>query len=166
MNLPKRKSPRLLGYDYSENGSYFLTICTHNKELLFGPVGVESVAANVIEQAFVETLRKYPQVHAPVYKVMPNHFHAIITIERADMESAPTVSRIVQEFKRYSTLLYIRLVNEGKLAAFEGKVWQRSFHDHIIRNDREYKEIWEYIQYNHQKWEMDCFYPKENEPAE
>ena len=160
MNLPKRKTPRIPGYDYSKNGSYFITICTQNKEQLFGPVGADSISARMIARTFIETVQKFPQVKSPVFKVMPNHFHAILTIERADMESAPTVSRVVQEFKRYSTLAYIKLVENGQVPAFQGKIWQRSFHDRIIRNDREYEEIWKYIRYNDQKWDADCFYPK------
>ena len=160
MDLPKRKNPRLPGYDYSENGSYFITICTNNKELLFGPVGADSISARMIEETFLNTIRKFPDVEAPVYKVMPNHFHAIVTIDRADMESAPTISEVVRDFKRYSTLEYIKLVKTGCLPPFQGKIWQRSFHDHIIRNQREYEQIWQYIQFNDQKWEMDCFYPK------
>lgn len=104
---------------------------------------------------------------------MPNHFHAIIVInragaeqagveragaERADMESAPTVSEIIQSFKRYSTIEYIKLVKKGILPPFNQKLWQRSFHDHIIRNQREYEMIWEYIDKNALKWKADCFY--------
>lgn len=99
--------------------------------------------------------------------VMPNHFHAIIVIqkdyyqkrfERADMESAPTLSDIVQTFKRRSTIEYIKLVKQGLAAPFDKKVWQRSYHDHIIRNEKEFRMIWEYIDENPLKWESDCFY--------
>ena len=161
MELPKRKSPRIPGYDYSTNGAYFITVCTYEKKQLFGSVGADSISARMVERTFLETIQKYDNVKSPVYVVMPNHFHAIIQIERADMESAPTISQIIQSFKRYSTVEYIKLVNENKLPRFDGKVWQRSFHDHVVRGEKDYLEIWNYIEGNPSKWEEDCFYVKE-----
>ena len=65
--------------------------------MLFDPiVGADSISARMVERTFLETIEHYNGVASPVYVVMPNHFHAIITISRADMESAPTVSEIVQ----------------------------------------------------------------------
>ena len=161
MELPKRKSPRIPGYDYSTNGAYFITVCTHEKKQLFGSVGADYISARMVERTFLETIQKYDNVKSPVFVVMPNHFHAIIQIERADMESAPTISQIIQSFKRYSTVEYIKLVNENKLPRFDGKVWQRSFHDHVVRGEKDYLEIWNYIEGNPSKWEEDCFYVKE-----
>ena len=161
MELPKRKSPRIPGYDYSTNGAYFITICTKDKNPIFGPVGADSISARMIKRTFLETMQKYPQVHSPIFTVMPNHFHAIIHIERADMESAPTVSQIVRDFKRYSTVCYIALVKNGDIPPFEEKIWQRSFHDHVIRDEKGYLKIWNYIEGNPSKWEEDCFYVKE-----
>ena len=89
---------------------------------------------------------------------MPNHFHAIIEISRADMESAPTISDIVQSFKRYSTLEYIKMVKEGVVPPFEKQIWQRGFYDHVIRDGRDYEEISKYIYENPLKWELDELY--------
>ena len=161
MELPKRKSPRLPGYDYSANGAYFITICTKGKKPIFGPVGADSISARMVERTFLERIKKFQQVKTPIYVVMPNHFHAILVIERADMESAPTVSEVVKEFKRYSTLEYIKLVKAGLVTAFEERIWQRSFHDHIIRDEKGFLKIWNYIEGNPSKWEEDCFYVKE-----
>ena len=77
---------------------------------------------------------------------------------RADMESAPTIISIVQAFKRYSTVEYIRLVKRGQDAPFDKHLWQRSFHDHVIRNETDYRMIAEYIQSNPRLWHKDCFY--------
>ena len=74
------------------------------------------------------------------------------------MESASTVSRIIQEFKRYLTIEYIKLVKQGILPTFEKRLWQRLFHDHVVRNKNDYKMIWHYIDTNPQNWEKDCFY--------
>ena len=158
MMQPVRKSPRLKNYDYSSNGAYFITICTHNRKMLFGPVGADSISARMAERTFCETIEKYPNVECPIFVVMPNHFHAIIEISRADMESAPTVSEIVQSFKRYSTLEYIKMVKRGDVPPFDQRIWQHSYHDHIIRGEQDYLKIWQYIDSNPAKWPEDCFY--------
>ncbi len=110
--LPKRKVHHLRGYDYGRNGAYFITICTHNRKILFG----------------------------------------------TNRESAPTVISIVQAFKRYSTIEYIRLVKGGQAVPFDKRLWQRSFHDHVVRNETDFRMIAEYIQSNPQLWHKDCFY--------
>ena len=109
----------------------------------------------MIERTFLETIRQYSCVDSPIYVVMPNHFHAIITISRADMESAPTISEIIQSFKRYSTIEYVKMVNDGTLPPFEKQIWQRSFYDHVIRNRDDYDEIYKYIYENPMKWQFD-----------
>ncbi|MBP1561190.1 MAG: transposase [Oscillospiraceae bacterium] len=160
---------RLQGYDYSCNGAYFVTICTQNREMLFGDVGADSISARMIATIFEWVISQYNDVYCPNYVVMPNHFHAIIIIEkdytqnveipkRADIESAPTLSEIIQTFKRYSTLEYIKMVNQGILPPFNKRIWQRSYHDHIIRNERDFQMIYEYITNNPINWENDCFY--------
>ena len=152
--LPKRKSHHLQGYDYSQNGAYFITICTHQRRMLFGPnrapVGADSISARMAVRVFREIIGQYPAVQCRYFVVMPNHFHALVEIERAraDMESAPTIISIVQAFKRYSTVEYIRLVKRGQAAPFDKHLWQRSFRDHVIRNEPDYRMIAEYIQSN------------------
>ncbi|WMJ23789.1 transposase [Paludicola sp. MB14-C6] len=158
MDLPQRKRIRLVNYDYSQNNAYFITICTHNREMLFGSVGDDSISSRVIKEIFLRTIHQFSCVNSPKFVIMPNHFHAIIVIERADMESAPTLSDIIQSFKRYSTIEYIKLVKNGVLPSFENRIWQRSFHDHIIRNENEYQLIWNYIDTNPLTWQDDCFY--------
>ena len=145
---PKRKNPRLRDFDYSSSGAYFITVCTKDRKKLFGSVGADSISARMIEKTFVETIDKYDCVQSPIYVVMPDHFHAIITIERADMESAPTLSQIVQSFKRYSTVEYSKMVKRGSLPPFEKQIWQRSFYDHVIRNQTDFDEIYRYISEN------------------
>ncbi len=128
--------------------------------MLFGDAGPESISARLISDVFLDTLRRFPNVDCPKYVIMPNHLHAIIVIERdrfegdfrADMESAPTIPRIIQAFKRRSTIEYIKLVNQGVLPPFYKQIWQRSYYDHIIRSDHEYRKIWQYIDENPQKW--------------
>jgi len=129
--------------------------------MLFAPVGGKSRSAQMVERTFLETIAQYPNVDCPIYTVMPNHFHAIITISRADMESAPTVSEVVQSFKRYSTVEYTKMVKAGELPPFDKRVWQRSFYDHVIRNRNDYDEIYKYIYENPIRWLYDKLYAKE-----
>lgn len=77
------------------------------------------------------------------------------------MESAPTVSEIVQSFKRYSTIEYIKMVKDGILPPFDKQIWRRSFHDHIIRNRDDYDEIVKYIHENPMRWKFDQLYTEE-----
>ena len=97
-------------------------------------------------------------VECPVFTVMPNHFHAIIEITRADMESAPTLSDVVQAFKRYSTVVYTGMVKDGILPPYDRQIWQRSFYDHVIRNQQDYEEIYNYILANPERWKEDSLY--------
>ena len=159
MELPKRKSIRLKDYDYSSNGAYFVTICTYNRECLFGEiVGADSISAPMIDEVFNKTINQYQNIFCHKYVIMPNHIHAIIEIERADMESAHTLSGIIQTFKRYSTIEYINMVKREILPPFNKHIWQKGYHDHIIRNEQEYQKIWQYIDSNPLKWELDCYY--------
>ena len=156
--LPNRKSIRLTEYDYSQNGAYFITICTKDRRCLFGAVGADSISARMIERTFREIIAQYIGIESPIFVVMPNHFHALITIERADMESAPTLSTIMQEFKRYSTVEYTKLVKQGLAMPYDKQVWQRSFYDHVIRGQSDYDDIYRYIENNPAQWEQDELY--------
>ena len=153
-----RKIIRLQNYDYSSNGAYFITICTHQKKNLFGPVGMESISAWMIRKVFEETIAEHSAVSCPQYVVMPNHFHALIVIERKDKETAPTIMQIVQSFKRKSTIRYIEMVKQGLVPPYDEHIWQRSFYDHVVRNREDFLDIWKYIEENPIKWEQDRFY--------
>ena len=180
--LPKRKPLRLPEYDYSSTGAYFITICTKDRKTFFSAEynsfsartvernagkmfvsssGADSISARMIERTFLETLQQYEGIDSPIFVVMPNHFHAIITVLRADMESAPTVSKIVQAFKRYSTLEYIKMVKERIVPPFDKQIWQRSFFDHVIRNRDDYEEVYKYIRDNPASWQSDQLFVEE-----
>ena len=156
--FPQRKILRLQNFDYSTCGAYFITICTKNRKKLFAPVGADSISARMVERVFLKTIEQHPGVECPIYVIMPNHIHAIIEISRADMESAPTLPQIVQSFKRYSTIEYAKMVKDGILPPFDKQIWQRSFYDHVIRNQDDYEEIYKYIYENPMKWEFDSLF--------
>ncbi len=153
--LPERKKLRLVNYDYSTSGAYFITICTKDRKMLFGTAGEASYAKMIIEKSYLDIINSNDGIDSPIYVIMPNHFHAVITIKRADTRSAPTISDIVRSFKSKSTLEYIKAVEEKRALPFEKQLWQRSFYDHVIRNPDEYNEICKYIFENPQNWEHD-----------
>ena len=150
MELPKRKANRLQYYDYKSPGYYFVTICTANKKQLFWKfnqlidgVQVLSEAGTVVENSIHRISQRYPYVHVVQYNVMPNHVHLLIQLEEGN---TVTLSRIVGQTKWAIS----RTLGDD--------IWQKSYHDHVIRGEKDYLKIWEYVAYNHQKWKEDCFY--------
>ncbi len=122
MELPKRKSMRLKGYDYSQNGAYFVTICTHNRECLFG----EIVGANlcvrpndphiIIEKHIIELENKYKNVVINKYIIMPNHIHFILSINNKTGEHIGSpLHEMIQWFKTQTTNEYIHRRAKYKL---------------------------------------------------
>ncbi len=158
MDLPKRKPTRLKGYDYSTPGAYFITICTKDrKELLSKIVGDDAhiVPKNQVSQyglvcnKYINNINnKYENVTVDKYVIMPNHIHLIIFLRGTMKASSPTknIETIIRSFKTMVT----------KEIGYS--IWQRSYHDHIIRDEKDYEKIWEYIDINPLKWEIDCFY--------
>ena len=157
--LPQRKPNRLRGYDYSQCGAYFITVCAKDRHELFGSislVGADTIRPQlsdigmIVENAVLRIPQIYNNVTIDCYVIMPNHVHIIIFIANNDnggrMISAPTLPKIIGYFKQ----------NVSRTAGFSP--WQKSFHDHIIRNDKDYIHIAEYIENNPAKWKEDCFY--------
>jgi REP element-mobilizing transposase RayT len=183
-NLHQRHSIRLRGYDYSKEGAYFITICTQNRECLFGEIVdgrmVLNEAGRMIQSVWDELPQHYPGVDIDAFMVMPNHIHGIIFLNvgagpRACPESgsyanptngqpqgvAPTISLpdIVHHFKTLTTTRYRHGVTHNNWASFPGKLWQRNYYEHIIRNEMELNEIREYILNNSAQWALDIENP-------
>ncbi|MBR6118842.1 MAG: transposase [Oscillospiraceae bacterium] len=151
----QKKPNRLIGYDYSAPGYYFLTICARNHECLFGRIRAEhnltpavmelNSTGQIVQAAIEEIPRRYPDVEINKYTVMPNHLHLILVLRDGSVNS-PSIHTIMQQFKRAVS------IKTGKT------VWQPRFYDHIIRSEREYQEIWKYIDNNPAKWALDKYY--------
>ncbi len=159
---PRRRSPRLQGYDYSQNGAYFVTICTQHRVCLFGEVVDGEMRLNdagrMVELWWLKLPGKFPEVDIDLFVVMPNHFHGIVVLGTTGPVSAPLYTHL-QWFKTMTTNAYIRGVKERDWETFPGKLWQRSFHDHIIRSEKELNTVREYILDNPARWEDDTFHP-------
>ena len=149
-----RKSPRISNFDYSKPNYYFITICTDHKNCIFGNAGNMNQYGMIVKNCIDNISKFYPQVIVDKYVIMPNHIHMILVIQ--SVENLTPVTNIIGQFKM-SVSKEIRKLNP------ECKVWQRSFHDHIIRNEKSYQKIWEYIENNPLKWEEDCFYITDHE---
>ncbi len=170
--LPKRKPTRLHYFDYNSSGAYFLTICTENRRnLLSRIVGGDVLdapncnATNSPKRRGAIILRKnsgkiinqlnnhYDNIRVDRYVIMPNHIHIMLFVcaGGASRTSPPTkqhsnVSRFVSMFKRFCN------------KEFGGNIWQTSFNDHIIRNQKDYEEHTKYILENPARWYYDELY--------
>jgi len=168
MPLRKRKnSLRHPGYDYTTNGAYFVTICTHHRLNYFGAIEQQemilSPLGKIVEERWLSLPTHHPTVELDVFVVMPNHFHGIVILQTGMTGHAPTrqfsrpisnsISTIVGSFKASVTRTIKRLPN-----APEFPIWQRNYHDHIIRNHREYETIATYVEHNPALWEQDRFF--------
>lgn len=164
-----RHSLRLKGYDYSQVGAYFITICVRNRECLFGEIVNGKMflnnAGHMVEKWYFELPKKYSDIQCLEYIVMPNHFHCIIQNVGADLHVCPYPNKgehagsplrnIVQWFKTMTTNDYIRNAKQNGWEPFEGKLWQRNYYEHIIRNETELNALREYIVNNPLKWDED-----------
>ena len=174
----RHKSIRLKGYDYTQQGAYFVTICTQDKKLLFSQIVdgniILSEFGKIIENEWVKTGQIRKNVIIDEYVIMPNHLHGIIIIEndyynrrgtlmRAD-DCTPMCAKtesfgkpvsgslptIVRGFKSTTT----KQINKSRNIP-EMSLWQRNYYEHVVRNDDDLSETREYIINNPLKWELD-----------
>ena len=160
-----RKSIRLKNYDYSSNGYYFVTICVQNREKLFGEIvgatlcGRPNNPDKIITKWLLELENKFNDIKIDEYIIMPNHIHFII--KRMGEHTGSPLRDIIGWFKTMTTNEYIAGVKSGKFIPFKGRLWQRNYYEHIIRNYDDYINIAEYIQNNPLKWEYDKLFVSE-----
>ncbi len=168
-----RRSIRLRGYDYSQTGWYFITICILGFEELLGEISkdgkfIANELGQIVESSWLETPDIRPTVNLDAFQVMPNHFHAIIVIgdkdnlpniiEFPDVSNPPatfkspvkTIGSIVRGFKGASTRK-IGNVNHNLVT----KIWQSNYYERIVRDENELLRIRKYIEANPSKWQED-----------
>ena len=174
MELRQRKKNRLEGYDYGRAGCYFITVCAGKRAELFGKIAARqtdgvgrddlgaplvqlSAYGKIVDKHICSISSAYPNVAVDQYVIMPNHIHLILRVSKSE-RGAPGSSRPTQLIPRVIAVLK-RFSNQE--AGFN--LWQISYHDHIIRNDADYRRIWEYIDNNPAKWREDCYYTEYTE---
>ena len=176
MEKPQRKPNRIAGYDYSQNGAYFVTICTRDRKKILSKISVGTPLPGCPEAAChngghpgtgvptVELLWRgeiadryirqmdafYEHLSVDQYMIMPEHIHLLITIHeptghpgRGVPTRTPVLARFVGTLKRFCNKEY------GE------NIWQSRYHDHVVRNQQDYDEIWQYIENNPAQWAID-----------
>ena len=179
-----RRSIRLPGYDYAGPGAYFVTICTQGRVCLFGEIVEGKLfpndAGRMVQAVWDELPVQFLGISVDAFVVMPNHIHGIIvwtapvgaplvgaqsdtptttgvgaTGQGATTRVAPTLGDVVGAYKSLTTLGYVRGVKTMGWQAFPGRLWQRNYFEHVIRDETSLGRIREYIANNPQHWELD-----------
>ena len=177
-----RKQIRLEKYDYSDEGWYFVTICTQNKECLFGDIVNNKMILNqnglLINENWRQLINKF-SIELDEFVIMPNHIHGIIVIRQANIVGVsfmkPKTNMIISKSNRHMGLLNNKkgLINQTPTLGliiryfkskctyelhkdgFNNDLWQRNYYEHIIRNEKQYCQIRKYIKDNPINWEVD-----------
>ena len=186
-HIHHRRSIRLKGYDYSQAGAYFITICTHDRECLFGKIAGGEMTLNdagkIANKCWIQIPKHFPNVILYEHIVMPNHVHGIIELVKNDATNVVVVG--VQNFEplqqqqqstepprnEFQKIIprsigsIIRGYKIGVTKWFRNKsqpqpqpVWQRNYYEHIIRSEQSYQTISDYIINNPAKWKDDKFF--------
>lgn len=145
--FPNRKYPRLKKYDYNTPNYYFVTLCTGKKSCIFGQPGELNPFGKIAEEGLLQIKNHFPGVEINHYVIMPNHIHVILVLS----DDRHNLCSVIGTYKSYvSKRIHEKDPNR--------EVWQKSFYDHIIRSQKSYEKIWNYIETNPMRWGQDCFY--------
>lgn len=161
---PQRRSIRLNGYDYTQEGAYFVTIVTLDRRCIFGNIeGGEmrlSRIGNIVKEIWQSVPLHYPHVTTDYFVIMPNHIHGIIErvgarhavphYERFGKPISGSIPTIIRSFKSESTRRRNLYCNTSG-----AKLWQRNYYEHVIRNETEFQAFYDYIYTNPLNWRND-----------
>ena len=175
-NKYRIESNRLRGWDYGWNAPYFITLCTQNREYYFGDIKDGKMKLSEIgkmaEKYWDEIPEHFPFVKLDAFVVMPNHIHGIIIIDKIDdgrnvetqnfaslqsSTSSPSKNKFGPQSKNLASIIrgYKIGVTKNARQINAGFAWQSRFHDHIIRNEKSFQTIKNYIINNPLKWDTD-----------
>lgn len=177
---------RLVGFDYSEPGSYFLTICTNDSKHYFGEIQNHKMllneAGSMLYREWEKLENYFENIIPQEFIVMPNHIHGIIKNRNCHVSTnahpsvgaypcdrpcadehkvhpygtqIASLGRIVQAYKSRTTVEYIKMVENKLCEPFPGKLWQKNYFERVIRDEKDYKKIAEYILHNPVQWDKD-----------
>ena len=167
-----RRSIRLKGYDYSQSGAYFVTICADRRQCVFGDVVDGQMRLNRYGEIVADEWRKSSSIRQEIeldgWVVMPNHFHGIVIINNpvgangrsplrngSPLRMKPkSLSSLMAGFKSITTKK-INILRD----ASGTKLWQRNYYEHIIRNQDAMDKIRHYIVSNPMSWSIDRLHP-------
>ena len=161
MVYPQRKRQRLKGFDYSSQGCYFVTISTYKKQRLFWSNGEINRIGEIVERKIFDLHKYFKFIKIDNYVIMPDHIHLLITI---GCDALPNMDDwLMADFKK--EIIYPNLSDViGSLKSFSTReihkiypdliIWQKSYYDHIINNQKDYDETWDYIEANPIRWKI------------
>jgi len=159
--LPVRKKIRLQGYNYSQPGYYFITVCVDGGYEMLGrvvgdavlcvPPCVELSEIGKIVQTYLEKMNTViERAFLENYVIMPNHVHLLIALKGGTQRTASPTKAIVPRIVHGMKFVVTKQIGYA--------IWQRSYHEHIVRNETEYRHIWRYIDNNPTKWAEDRYF--------
>ena len=172
METHQRHSIRLKEYDYSQAGGYFVTVCTHNRQMLLDTQEVQ----NIIRQWWNKLSERFPASKIDEFVIMPNHIHGIIfigvTTDEPNIVGAvhepPEHNGAIRELplrQKRRNMLLSKIIGYFKMNTAKSingirktpglSIWQRNYYEHVIRNESELNRIREYIASNPLKWQFD-----------
>ncbi len=157
MMHPERKATRIPGYDYATPNYYFITICTHEKQCLFGSIEHLNGYGQIAHDLLLEIPKHYPGVSVDKFVVMPNHIHAIIIIREQPAATEKSLPTIMAQYKSAVTKAIVHSLPNRK-------IWQKSYFDRIIRTDQGYRAAWKYIDENPLRWYLNRGLPVPDSP--
>lgn len=161
--LYNRQSYRFNQYDYSQQGLYFITICTNDRVCIFGSINNDEMylsdIGKIVKDCWLKIETFHPYVVLHDFVIMPNHIHGVIqivqetvTIKKEGFEStSKTIGSIIRGFKSGVSCTVIKSVGIKN-------IWQRNYYDRIIRDYNEYQNVTNYIINNPRMWSKDSFY--------
>lgn len=172
LNIRGRRSIRIQDYDYSQNGMYFFTICTQNREYLLGEIINEEMILNkfgkIVMNGWKNLPKHYDYVQLDEFIIMPNHIHGIIIINHPEVGAihespfqinkpmTPQERRNMGLTKVLGRLKMVSAKQINQMRQMPGiPVWQRNYYEHIIRNEASMEKIKEYILNNPKNWDED-----------
>lgn len=161
MDKPIRKLPRMRGFDYTHEAVYFVTICSHEHKHIFGNVSkigdkyffIPSRIGDLVEENFFRLPERFPEFSLIHFSLLPNHLHFLTKKNKTDSDNAKSLSELVGAFKSLSD----RAVRNEMPKI---RIWQKSFHDHIIRSEKDFQTHWLYIEENVNRWNEDEYFNK------
>ena len=172
----KRKTTRYKDYSYNQYGYYFITTCVNNRLQLFGSIKKGKVILNdigkIVKKNWLNLSNYYSNCELDYYIIMPDHFHGIIIVNQSVGDRSPVPNEKTQQqlgdggpipYKKIGSIInmmayfkYQSTIEINQLLKSPcRKIWQRSFYDRIIRNERELYNIRKYIEQNPLKWDFE-----------
>jgi putative transposase len=171
-NNRSRRSIRLKGYDYSADGAYFITICVRHRECLLGEIHDGQMILNecgsIVRDVWNGLPDRVSDIDIDEYVIMPNHFHAIILINKSPESTEIHKDLDVDDIKARRKMILPKVVGRFKMLAaktinqsreIEGLFWQRNYYERVIRSEKDCQIVRQYIINNPVQWEMDEHYP-------